>query len=398
MPPSHAESALHHELMQAALQAAQSIKPRVREIELNRCLPQDIAEQLAQAGLYRMLTPRCYGGHEAHVVTFFEVVETLARHEAASAWCSFISNTACLVAAYLPAEVAAPLFAPTKLKAAGVLAPRGKAVRETQDGVAGYRISGRWFWGSGAHNADIVIGGCLVFGADGRLEIADGSTTPTLLTAVFERAQVLPLNNWDSMGLCGTGSGEFEVQGVFVPAARCAQLAGGALLPGPLYRFPVFGMLAIGIAAVAAGIAREAIGAFITLATEKVPQASSRTLAQRPAAQEAVARAEATLRGARAFLLEAIHAAWANADAGNEIPLEQRRDIRLAATHATHACAQVVDRLYTLAGGSAVFTDSPLQRCLRNVHVATQHMMVAEATFELTGRLLLGLPTDAALL
>lgn len=111
-----------------------------------------------------------------------------------------------------------------------------------------------------------------------------------------------------------------------------------------------------------------------------------------------MARAEATLRSARAFVLEAIHAAWASAEAGREIPLEQRRDIRLAATHATHACAQVVDRLYTLAGGSAVFTDSPLQRCLRNVHVATQHMMIAEATFELSGRLLLGLPTDAAML
>jgi alkylation response protein AidB-like acyl-CoA dehydrogenase len=185
-----------------------------------------------------------------------------------------------------------------------------------------------------------------------------------------------------------------------------ASLFDGPRIATPLYRFPVFGLLALAIAAVASGIACEALALFIAQASHSVPQAGARPLAAKATVQEAVARAEAALQSARAYLLASVNTAWeaaqdpgAAADgAGASLPVACRRDLRLASTHAVQTAAEVVTRLYTLAGGSAVFAASPLQRALRDVHVATQHMMVNDATYELTGRLLLGVPTQVSML
>ena len=394
----------HQALMVLAEQAAQALAGRSREIEALRHLPDDIADSLAQAGLYRLLTPAAYGGHEAPPASFFLLIERLAQADAAAAWCCFISCTASVLAAYLPAAQAQALFSKPDLKTAGVFAPRGRAVLAERAGLAGLRVTGRWAWGSGAHNADLITAGCLLMGADGQPELgADGNAR--VLSVVLDRDQVQLLDNWHSFGLCGTGSGEFEVHNAFVPLGRSASLFDRPVLNTPLYRFPVFGLLAIAIAAVATGIARDALDSFITQASHSVPQAGSKPLAAKATVQAAVAQAEATLQSARAYLLASLDTAWHAAlqptpadGAPSPLPVGCRRDLRLAATHAVHSAAAVVTRLYTLAGGAAVFADAPLQRCLRNVQVATQHMMVSDATFELTGRLLLGQPTQTNML
>lgn len=382
----------HQALMQAAARAGLALAGRSREIEARRSLPQDVADQLADAGLYRLLTPQALGGHEAPPGSFYLVVEQLARADASAAWCCFISCTSALLAAYLPEDAAARLFSHPQRKLSGVFAPRGRAVPTTQQGVDGLRVSGRWAWGSGTRNADLITAGCLLIGPDGQPALMpDGA--PRILSVVLDRSQVQLADNWDAFGLCGTGSGEFEVKDAFVPLAHSACLLDGPRLQTPLYRFPVFGLLAIAISAVATGVAREALQHFIDEASAKVPQAGNRPLSARATVQDAVARAEAQLQSARCYLLASVEAAWQAAQQPGELPLALRRDLRLSATHAVHTAAEVVQRLYTLAGGTAVFAASPLQRALRNVQVATQHMMVGEATWELTGRLLLGVPT-----
>jgi len=392
----------HQALMRQATLAGQALAGRSPEIEAQRWLPQDIADSLAEAGLYRLLTPAALGGHEAPPASFYRVIELLARADAATAWCCFISCTASLLAAYLPEGEAAALFSRPTLKAAGVFAPRGRALPAEQAGLPGLRISGRWAWGSGTHNADIITAGCVLMGADGQPALqADGA--PRVLSVALDRAQVRLLDNWDSFGLCGTGSGEFEVDDAFVPLGRSASLFDAPRINTPLYRFPVFGLLALSIAAVATGIAQQTLADFIALAGHSVPQAGSKPLASKPTVQDAVARAEAALQGARAYLMASIDSAWAAAVDNNPgeaagLPLDARRDLRLASSHAVQTSADVVGRLYRLAGGGAVFAQSPLQRALRNVQVATQHMMVNDASFELTGRLLLGVPTQTAML
>lgn len=395
-PPNPAHPS-HADLMARADDLARLVRGRSREFEALCHLPPDVVCAMADSGLLRLLTPADIGGLEVPVASFFALIERVARADASVAWCTFISCTSCVLAAYLPKDTALALFSPPALKASGVFAPRGQARAETVGGVAGYRVSGRWFWGSGARHADLISGGCQVLGPDGKPQaMADGA--PRVLSMVFERSQVTVLDNWDTLGLRGSGSGEFEVSDVFVPAGRAASLMDAPRVQTPLYRFPVFGLLALAIAAVSCGIARRALDELVALASDKVPQASSKTLAMRPATQEAAARAEAALRGARAFVMEAIGTAWNAAQHPQGIALAERADLRLAATHAVHTAAAVVDRLYTQAAGSAVFAESPLQRCLRDVHVATQHMMVGESSWELSGRVMLGLPTNASML
>jgi alkylation response protein AidB-like acyl-CoA dehydrogenase len=215
---------------------------------------------------------------------------------------------------------------------------------------------------------------------------------------VFKAEQVSIADTWHTLGLRGTGSNEYSVKDAFVPSGLSASILTDTPLPGALFKFPVFCILGVGIAAVALGIARLAIDSLIELATKKTPQGSARLLADRASTQQHVARAEAQLRSARAFLIDAVDRAWEASSSTGEISVELRRDLRLATTHASEEAVKVVTRVYSCAGGSAIFDSSPLQRCLRDVLTASQHMMVSESTYELTGRLYLGLPTNSAML
>jgi alkylation response protein AidB-like acyl-CoA dehydrogenase len=240
------------------------------------------------------------------------------------------------------------------------------------------------------------MGGCQVI-RDGEPELMrNGMPRSRMMIAPAEEIEFF--DTWHVSGLSGTGSTDFGMNDLFVPQRRAVGLGVDGPLERPLYAFPQFGLLAMGIAAVSLGLARAAIDALVEIAGGKTPQGSSRTLAQRASTQADVSRAESLLRSSRAFYYETVGAAWQAACQQGSIGTEHRRDVRLATTHATRACAQAVDLMYELGGGTSVYRGSPLQRIFRDVHVATQHMMVATATLELTGRLFLGLETDTSLL
>jgi alkylation response protein AidB-like acyl-CoA dehydrogenase len=376
---------------------ARAIEGRSGEIERNRFLPQDIADHAARLGLHRLCIPAAYGGHEAHPLTLVRVVERIARVDGSAAWCVFIGATSGMVAAFLAPEEARAIFADPMRITAGVFAPRGLARSAEEKGVAGYRVSGRWQWGSGSRNASYIMGGAVIVGDDGKPEIAPEGI-PQNRMMIFPANEVTLHDTWDVSGLAGTGSTDFEVRDLFVPAARAVSLISDKPLARPLYCFPTFGLLGIGIAGVALGLARGAIDELVALAAGKTPQGSAKPLAQRAKAQFDVSEAEALVRSSRAFLDEAVGAAWEAASRDGAIAVEHRRDIRLATTHAVRSAARAVDLMYTLGGGTSVYRSSALQRHFRDVHVATQHMMVSEATYELTGRLFLGVPTNTAML
>ena len=180
-----------------------------------------------------------------------------------------------------------------------------------------------------------------------------------------------------------------------VPAAHAASVFSESRhATGRLYAFPLFGLLAVAIAGVSLGVARGALDDLVELAGGKTPQGGTRPLAQRATVQADVARAEAALRAARAGLLAAVAAAYDEADASGEVTVGLRTGLRLAATHAATAGEEVAQAAYRLGGGSAIYASSPLQRRFRDANVATQHMLVGPSTWELTGRLVLGLETD----
>lgn len=357
------------------------VAARVAETEAARQVPQDLAERIAATGLYRLCVPRELGGPGGSPADYARAVERLARADASVGWCVFIGVTSAMTVAALP-EGPAMLAEPGAL-AAGVYAPTGTAKRE----AGGFRVNGRWQWGSGSPNARWISGGAMLASDDG--------SAPQQLLVVFHRDEIEILDTWYVSGLRGSGSNDFKAVDVFVPENRVLPVFGPR--PDlPVFRFPTFGLLAMGIGATAMGLARTAIDEAIAVAAAKTPQGNKRSLAQKPRTHLEVARAEATLRSARLFFYQAIDDAWAAANGPGQPTVDQRRDLRLAITYAVEASVRVVDAMYTLCGGSSVYAHSPLQRCFRDVHMATQHMMVNDAVYELTGRLFLGLETSVA--
>lgn len=361
------------------------------QTEQDRRLSPGLSGELAAAGLYGLCVPRAFGGGEAPPQDLIGAVEALAAGDAAPAWCVAVCATSGMLAAYLPESEARAIYGDPGSVAGGVFAPMGRAV--PADG--GFTVSGRWRFASNVENCDWLMGGCVVLDADGPRTTAGGR--PDVRLMLFEAAAAEVIDTWSVSGLRGTGSHDIAVAELHVPVERSASLSSDRpRVDGALYAFPPFGLLAAAIAAVALGIARGALDDIADLAGAKTPTMSTRRLAERPATQAAVARAEARLAAARAGLFEAIDRSWAAASEGGAISLEDRARLRRAATHAVEASAASVDDAYTLGGGSAIYESSPLQRRFRDVHAATQHMLVGPATWELSGRVLLGLDVDDA--
>jgi alkylation response protein AidB-like acyl-CoA dehydrogenase len=379
------------------LARSRELAPRMRaragEIEAARRLPLDVHRELAAAGFYRCWAPRECGGLELAVWPVAEMFEALAQADGSVAWCTFIACTSATALALLPDDVARKLFAPAETTLlSGVFAPLGRAEREGD----AFRVNGRWPFGSGTQNADWILAGCRLLENGAPLTHANGA--PRTHMVLVPAREVEFLDTWHVSGLCGTGSTDFALHDVRVPAERVVGFVRERPVDRPLFRFPNFTLLALGIGMVGLGLGRAAIDELIALARAKRPTGSARTLAERAAVQSAVAEAEAELRSARAFLRDSVDAAWLRAAAGDAVPLELRRDLRLATTHAARTSAHVAQRMYELGGASSIYKQSPLQRIFRDAHVATQHLMVAPPTLELTGRMLLGLPTDTSAL
>ena len=364
-------------LLSGARAAAKVAHELAEQTEQGRRLAPELVKELKAADLMRLGLCRELGGSEPTAAQTLAAAETIAAGDASAGWCVSIAATSSLLGAYLREDAGQEVFGPADSVAAGVWAPRGKATRV--DG--GVRITGRWPFCSGIGVSDWIF---LGFVLDGQLA-----------TAAFPTADLEILDTWKTSGLRGTGSHDAVANEVFVPERRVFSVLDKAPANArTLQRFPLFGFFAASIAAAALGNARGAMTEFAELATVRKPTGSSRTTAERSATQSGFAAAEASLRAARLLFYQAIDDAWQAADESADVPVPVRTSLRLACTHAVRTAAEVVRTVYDLAGGSAIYEDSPLQRRFRDAHTATAHFQVNPATFELTGRLLLGLPTE----
>jgi indole-3-acetate monooxygenase len=385
-----------YEMMRQALaDLSPELATRAAEMEAARRLPADLAEKMAKAGAFRMMMPKAYGGLELTARECVDGIAQVAQANASAGWCSMIACTTSMNAAYMAPEMAAEVYASPMTITGGVFAPMGRADVEGD----GYRVSGRWQWGSGSANCSWLAGGCMVF-EDGEMKRLP-SGAPDQRMVVFPASDAALHDTWHVMGLKGTGSGDISVENIFVPAARSVSLITDVPHEtGPLYTFPAFGLLSLGVSAVAMGNARASLDAFKDLATAKKSQGSKKTLAERQTVQASFAETEAKWRAAEAYLFAELDKTWDVATAaqpGEGIPVERRAALRMACTHMTRTGADICRTLYDLGGGAALFESSDLQRRFRDAHAMTQHIVTAPATWELTGRLLLDLPTDAGM-
>ncbi|MEM9467927.1 MAG: acyl-CoA dehydrogenase family protein [Actinomycetota bacterium] len=346
-----------------------------------------VVDALIADGTFKLWVPEIYGGAGADLASGLDAMRTVGRADGASGWCVMIANTTALLAARLDAPVAERLFGPEDAVCGGFAAPVGTAT--LADGRA--RIEGRWAWGSGSSHATTMGAGVRVVDTGGEsAELPGGGR----VGFAFVPDGVELLDTWHVSGLQGTASTDYRIDGVEVPLDHVVAMDRRHLVVDEsLYRFSTFGALALGVAMVMIGLAERAVDELVLLA-EKVPQGSSRGLAHRSPVQLDLARAEAMVAAARAYVDDQVGKAWTQVTANGRVDDEQRVGLRLAANHAAERAVAAVDLCYTAAGGAAVYRTSPLQRVFRDVHVASQHAMVATRVFEPLGRHRFGLPTD----
>jgi alkylation response protein AidB-like acyl-CoA dehydrogenase len=204
------------------------------------------------------------------------------------------------------------------------------------------------------------------------------------------------IDNWQVLGLRGTGSDSYELKDHFVPDARTAIRDNDAERreKGPLYQFTSGMIYAMSFSHVSLGIARGAYDAFIEIARDKVPRGAKGTLRSNNVVQSQVSQCEAKLRSARAYLRGVIAEMWDDAQRNGKIGAEHHPNLRLASTWAIHQARDVVATVYHAAGASAIFENNPLERRMRDIHAGTQQGQGRPIHFETVGQMLMGLPPE----
>jgi len=380
----------------AVVSRAEALRPAVEaasnEIEETRRLPPTLLDKLHEARLFRLLLPRTSEGIETDPVTFFHVIETIARGDASTAWCLSQAGGCAMSAAYLDLPVARSIFGddPRAVLAWGP-GPRVKAVE--CDG--GYKVTGVWAFASGGRHATWLGAHCPIFQADGSPRL-DANGRQQERTMLVRTGDVQWTDIWNTVGLRGTASDQFALTDFFVRADHSItrEFELECREAGPLYRMGAGTCYQVGFAGVACGIARGALDCFLDVARNKVPRGMKSPIRDNAVVQSNLAQAEVNLRAARAFLLQSMAGIWKDLSAGNTITVEQRITIRMAATNAIHKAKDAVDFAYNAAGATAIFENHPLERRFRDIHTVTQQLQGRLSHFETVGAWMMGAEAD----
>ncbi len=361
--------------------AARELAPLVAEAadrnDRDRRVTPKIAAAIADRGLFRLLVPRSLGGGEIDWIEYLSIVQTFAEADGSTGWCINQNNVYATVSASMPVETAREIWGNPRAVVTNGPPTFAEAVPEDN----GYRLTGRWNFSSGFRHATWLAAATPV-----RRPEHDGGDRE-VRTMLLPKHDAIPVDVWEVGGLRGTGSFSFRVEDLFVPAIR-------TFVPetpheeGPIYVIPMSLLFAAGFATVALGVARSGLDAAIELATVK--RTDLGLLADSPITQREIGRAEAVHRSARAFLLEAVSTIWESACNTRSLSVEDRVLLRLAATHAIHMAASVVDIAYTLCGSDAIFAANPIQRRFQDVHAITQQSQGRLVHYDSAGQFFLG--------
>lgn len=374
----------HADVILALQQLAPVIRARRAEIEHARQIPPDLARELRRTGIFSLGVPRAIGGREANPMDALRAIETVAAADGSTGWCAMIGTANNVTAGYMDETGAREVFADPNVPSVGIAAAAGAAVRV--DG--GVRVSGRWSFASGIGDSEWVWAGCVVM-ADGQPRMTPHG--PEMVHVCMPVADVVIHDTWRVSGLCGTGSNDFSASDVFVPERRIfALLDPSGHRREPLYRMPPLTLFVFQVVAVSLGIARSALDELTELAGTKTPTLYTQPLAERAVTQTEIARAEAALGGARAFLHAMVDEIWRSVCAGQTVTNRQLALARIACTQVVETAAAVTRTANTLAGGSSIYSASSLQRHARDAEAITHHFTVSPHTWEEAGRVLLG--------
>ena len=378
---------------------ADQIRRTAAEAEAMRRLPDDLVRLLKDAGLFSMYTPKEFGGLDLPLPEALRVVEEVSRHDGSTGWTVALGLHNTVFTSVLPETSAARVLGngAALMAAAPAFGVRAMPV----DG--GYRLTGRWAYNSGAPNADWIVIPAPIFDGD---QPRMGTGGPEMVVAFVRPAEVEVIDTWYVTGLRATGTQDLRVDNVYVPDAMAGLASMGqagpqvrAVRESVVARIPFFTLAGLAqVPPVCLGLARRAVEEFRQLALTKQSAFGGPRLAEQVQAQVGLARAEGLVRSARTYWYHEVEAVWDAVVHARAFCPEDRAAARIASLTATEQCVTAVDLLYRLAGSSAIFQSSPLERCFRDVHTAAQHLQVQEGRWETTGRVLMGLDPGSPIL
>ncbi|MBL1087622.1 acyl-CoA dehydrogenase [Streptomyces actinomycinicus] len=372
------------EILRHAREAVPFLRERAAGIEAVRRLPEDVVTLLRRGGVFRAAAAKDRGGPELTSMEQTLLIETLARGDVSTAWCAMIGMDSGIYAGYLEEAAVREFYDDLDTPNSGWIHPQGRAERVP----GGYRVTGRWRFGSGSTHCAVLVAGCRVF-ADGEPEADPVTGDPVHWRVMVARpGQYEILDTWHTTGLAGSGSCDYEVTGLFVPEEHSFSFR----VPrrtGPLHATP--DAILRKMSGVPLGMARAAIDHVRDLAGTRVDRESGTPWAENARVRSAVARAEMELAAARAAVYSSLEEQWAALERGDETTAAQRTATALARYHAFRTGRSIVSALFDLVGGSSVYRgSSPLDRWLRDAHTMCQHAVAQDSVLELTGQVLLG--------
>jgi indole-3-acetate monooxygenase len=360
-----------------------------------RTLPPDIVETLRGMGLFWVKTPAELGGTPLSPVDFCDVIEELAYANASTAWAAMIGAGCCgLASGWLPDAGARRVFGPGRPLpvVAGQLQPRGTG----RPVPGGYQVTGRWSFASGIMHADWLIG---AFSAQPdttdlpRAQPAAAGLTgltaqdgDRLVVFVLPKDQAEVIDNWRVAGLQGTGSMDFKLTEVLVPAEMTYDLGDPAVRGGALFRLGLPAFVSNEVPPFCVGVARRALDDMTELAGRTARFPGAPMLSRRPVFLKELGRAEVRIQAARLVHRDAVQAAWDTALLGNVPPANMQISLTTASVFAVETCAEVISDLFRYGGGRVLSLASPMQRHLRDVLAARQHVALSEEFYEVAGR------------
>ena len=379
--PAEREELRRH-LLDAIARVRPTLEADAEANDAGETLAWPSVEALYREGLLSLKVPRELGGPEVDPLLYLELIDELSYVNSSAGWCAFINSTStALIGAFVPATGVDRVFGGSKMPiASGALIPRGVAT--PVDG--GWQVSGRWPFASGAAHSSWMLAGFRI--------VRDDQPGPEHMIMACPVDDVQFLDNWQVMGLQGTGSRDFVLTDYFVPD----EMAFDLLTTDPRKGGPMFWMGRPGFvtpdhAAFALGVARRALDEIALQAGSYQRGYLTSPIALRGALQHDLGKCDQQLRAARALCREALEDAWEFCVRHERPDLERQLRLRGACVYATDVACQVATTAFRYGGGNAIYNDRVLQRCMRDINAAAQHFMVNTSAYDNLGQFRLGM-------
>ena len=322
-----------------------------------------------------------------------KVVEEVARHNTAAGWSLMVANTTLFMGGFFPEKGIEEIFGNNpEAFLAGSIHPPMRAERTE----GGYLINGRNPLLSNAHEAHWIFVTAFVM-ENGQMKINAGH--PEIIGVAMQSKDCSIIDTWQTIGMRATDSNDVEAKNVFVPDhlqfPLVPRIPPGRHFQGHLYRFPAAGAnIACLLAPVTLAVARNAIDELKAIAGKKTALGSMVPIRERGVVQRKLGRAEALVQSGRAYLHDTLSTCWDRVKAGEEMTLEQKASLLLAATHTNQCCLEAVDLMYTAAGTNGIYTRNKLAHYFSDAQVLRQHGFMNESRYETAAQVYLGLPLD----